>query len=159
MRVVPIEEIDDLVGEVTGTSEWFEIDQTRIDAFADATVDHQWIHVDEEAAAKGPIGSTIAHGFLTLSLLPHLASVGTVAPAGMVMALNYGANNLRFLAPVAVGSRVRAVCTLKDFTERGPGRYLITVSVVVEIDGSDTPALVVDALTLAVMGDSVGSES
>lgn len=159
MRIVALEEIPDLVGEVTGTSEWFEIDQARINAFADATVDHQWIHVDEDAAAQGPIGSTIAHGFLTLSLLPHLASVGTVVPAGMQMALNYGANNLRFLAPVPVGSRVRAVCTLKDFTQRGPGRYLITVSIVVEIEGSDTPALVVDALTLAVMGDSVSSES
>jgi len=159
VRVVPVEQIDSLIGEVTGTSEWFTIDQERIDAFADATVDHQWIHVDQAAAAKGPIGSTIAHGFLTLSLLPHLASVGTVVPEGMVMALNYGANNLRFLAPVPVGSRVRAVCTLKDFTQRGTDRYLITVSIVVEIDGSDTPALVVEALTLAVMGEPIGSES
>ena len=154
MRVVPVDEIEGLIGQVTGTSDWFEIDQARIDAFANATVDHQWIHVDEAAAAKGPIGSTIAHGFLTLSLLPHLASVGTVAPEGMVMALNYGANNLRFLAPVPVRSRVRAVCTLKDFTKRSPNRYLITVSVVVEIDGSETPALVVETLTLAVMGDA-----
>jgi acyl dehydratase len=153
MRVVPVDEIETLIGHETGTSEWFEVDQDRINAFADATVDHQWIHVDAEAAAKGPIGSTIAHGFLTLSLLPHLAAVGTVVPAGMVMALNYGANNLRFLAPVPVGSRVRAVCTLKDFSQRSPERYLITVSVVVEIEGSETPALVVETLTLAVMGD------
>lgn len=154
MRVVSVEEIHELVGQVTGTSEWFEIDQARINAFADATVDHQWIHVDEAAAAKGPIGSTIAHGFLTLSLLPHLTSTAIVVPAGMVMALNYGTNNLRFLAPVPVGSRVRAVCTLKDFAERGPDRYLITLSVVVEIEGSETPALVVESLTLAVMGES-----
>lgn len=153
MRVVPIEEIEALIGQETGRSDWFTIDQARIDAFADATVDHQWIHVDRDAAAKGPIGSTIAHGFLTLSLLPHLASSGTVAPAGMVMALNYGANNLRFLAPVPVDSRVRAVSTLKDFQERSPGRYLVTVSVVVEIEGSDTPALVVETLTLAVMDE------
>jgi acyl dehydratase len=154
MRVVPVEEIKGLIGQVTGTSDWFEIDQARINAFADATVDHQWIHVDEAAAAKGPIGSTIAHGFLTLSLLPNLAAAGTVVPEGMVMALNYGANNLRFLAPVPVGSRIRAVSTLKDFNQRSPDRYLITVSVVVEIEGSDTPALVVEALTLAVMGES-----
>lgn len=154
MRVVPFEEIDGLIGQVTGTSEWFEIDQARINAFADATVDHQWIHVNEDAASKGPIGSTIAHGFLTLSLLPHLAASGTVVPAGMVMALNYGANNLRFLAPVLVGSRVRAVSTLKDFTQRSSDRYLITVSVVVEIEGSETPALVVETLTLAVMDES-----
>ena len=153
MRIVPIEEINDLIGQVTDTSDWFEIDQARINSFADASVDHQWIHVDEEAASKGPIGSTIAHGFLTLSLLPFLASGGTVVPAGMVMALNYGANNLRFLAPVPVGSRVRAVSTLKEFTERSPDRFLITVSIVVEIEGSETPALVVDALTLAVMGE------
>lgn len=154
MRVVPVEEIADLVGQVTDTSDWFEIDQARINAFADATVDHQWIHVDEEAASEGPIGSTIAHGFLTLSLLPFLASAGTVVPAGMVMALNYGANNLRFLAPVPVGSRVRAVSTLKEFTERSQDRFLITVSIVVEIEGSETPALVVEALTLALMGES-----
>ncbi len=152
MRVVSVEEIDGLIGQVTDTSDWFEIDQARINAFADATVDHQWIHVDEEAAAKGPIGSTIAHGFLTLSLLPYLAAGGTVVPAGMVMALNYGANNLRFLAPVPVGSRIRAVSTLKDFAERSSDRYLITMSIVVEIEGSETPALVVEALTLAVMG-------
>jgi acyl dehydratase len=154
LRVVPVEEIAGLIGQVTGTSDWFEIDQARINAFADATVDHQWIHVDENAASKGPIGSTIAHGFLTLSLLPHLAAGGTVVPEGMVMALNYGTNNLRFLAPVPVGSRVRAVSTLKDFSERSPDRYLTTVSVVVEIEGSETPALVVEALTLAVMGEA-----
>ncbi len=152
MRVVPLERIADHIGEETGRSEWFTVDQDRISAFADATLDHQWIHIDEEAAARGPFGSTIAHGFLSLSLIPYLASGGVIVPEGVELAINYGLDKVRFLAPVAVGSRVRAVSTFTDFTERGEGRYLIAQTVVIEIQGSETPALVAETLTLVAVG-------
>lgn len=151
MRVVPFEQITDHIGHETGRSDWFTVDQERITAFADATLDHQWIHVDESAAARGPFGSTIAHGFLSLSLIPYLASGDVVVPEGVEMAINYGLDKVRFLAPVTVGSRVRAVSTFTDFTERGPNRYLISQNIVIEIEGSETPALVADTLTLIVM--------
>jgi acyl dehydratase len=154
VRVVPLERIADHIGEETGRSDWFTVDQDRISAFADATLDHQWIHVDEEAAAQGPFGSTIAHGFLSLSLIPHLASGGVVVPEGVEMAINYGLDKVRFLAPVAVGSRVRAVSTFTDFTERGPSRYLISQTVVIEIEGSETPAVVAETLTLVALGET-----
>ena len=99
MNTVPLESIAARIGSETARSEWFTIDQDRISAFADATLDHQWIHVDEEAAEKGPFGATIAHGFLTLSLLPQLAADGVLVPDGVAMGLNYGANRVRFLNP------------------------------------------------------------
>lgn len=151
MNTVPLESIAGRIGSETARSEWFTIDQDRISAFADATLDHQWIHVDEDAAAKGPFGATIAHGFLTLSLLPALAADGVLVPDGVAMGLNYGANKLRFLNPVVVGSRIRAVSILKGFEPKGVGRYLITTEVTVEIEGAETPALVAETLTLAVM--------
>lgn len=151
MRIVPIEDIVGMVGTEVGRSEWLTIDQDRISQFADATLDHQWIHIDPETAAKGPYGATIAHGYLTLALLPYLGTSSAVGPEGMTMAINYGSDKVRFLNPVVVGSRIRSVTTLKDFTERGPGRYLSTNNVVIEIDGVDTPALIADTLTLFVM--------
>jgi len=151
MTSLSLRDIENLVGTVTGTSSWFEVTQERIAAFADATLDHQWIHVDEAAAASGPFQSTIAHGFLTLSLLPHLLEGISVSPAGVAMGINYGSDKVRFLAPVPVGSKVRAVSTLMGFTDRGDNRYLATSHVVVEIEGSETPALVADILTLFVM--------
>ena len=154
MRVVPLERITDHIGEETSRSDWFTVDQDRISAFADATLDHQWIHIDEEAAAQGPFGSTIAHGFLSLSLIPYLASGAVLVPEGVEMAINYGLDKVRFLAPVAVGSRVRAVSTFSAFTERGEGRYLIAQTVVIEIHGSETPALVAETLTLVVLASA-----
>lgn len=154
MRIVPIEDIAGMVGTEVGRSEWLTIDQDRISQFAEATLDRQWIHIDPEAAARGPYGATIAHGFLTLSLLPYLGASSSVAPEGMAMAINYGSDKVRFLNPVVVGSRVRSVTTLKDFTERSPGRYLATNHVVVEIEGEDTPALIADTLTLYVMKEA-----
>lgn len=151
MRVIPVEEILAMVGTEVGRSDWLTIDQDRISQFADATLDHQWIHVDPKAAARGPYGATIAHGFLTLSLLPHLGRSALVAPEGMMMAINYGSDRVRFLTPVVVGSRIRSVTTLKAFVPRGPDRYLSTTNVVVEIEGEDTPALIADRLTLFVM--------
>lgn len=151
MPVLPIDEARQLVGGEIGKSDWVLIDQDRISSFADATLDHQWIHVDEEAAASGPFGATIAHGFLTLSLLSYLMSGISVQIAGAVMAINYGSDKVRFLAPVPVGSRIRAVSTLTDISERGTGRYLTSQHVVVEIDGNETPALVADVLTMYVL--------
>lgn len=154
MKLVPPGELGDWVGKETGTSDWFTIDQDRITAFAEATEDRQWIHVDPDAAAAGPFGATIAHGYLTLSLLSHLTFEGAVFPEGAAMFINYGSDKVRYLNPVTVGSRIRAVSTLSSVTEKGPGRILITNNVVVEIEGVETPALVADVLTLAILAPS-----
>lgn len=150
MQIIPAEELADRVGEETGVSDWLEIDQSRINLFADATMDHQFIHVDPAAAAQTPFGSTIAHGFLTLSLTTPMMMETMVAPDRMVMAVNYGTDKLRFIEPVKVGSRIRARTRLVDVAERGPGRWLLKNEVTVEIDGVDRPALIVEALTLFV---------
>ena len=131
-------------GTPLGASDWCTVDQAQIDLFADATIDHQWIHVDPARAGDGPFGTTIAHGFLTLSLLPHL--VGQVfAVPGSRMGVNYGFNRLRFTAPVPVGSRVRAVVDLVDVSDVVGGVQL-TLGVTVELDGSPRPALVAEWL-------------
>jgi len=154
MRTVPLDQLDTYVGKETGRSDWFVLDQDRINKFAEATNDHQWIHVDEEAAAHGPFGATIAHGFLTLSLLSHLTLSAMVVPEGAAMFINYGSDKVRFLAPVPVRSKIRAISTLQAVREKSPGQYLLTMNVVVEIEGSPTPALVADLLTLVVMAPS-----
>lgn len=118
------------------------------------TEDRQWIHVDPEAAEQGPFGSTIAHGFLTLSLLSYLTTFTSVMPEGAVMYINYGSDKVRFLNPVRVGSRIRAIGTLKNVTEKTAGQILITSSIIVEIEGEEKPALVADLLTLAVMSQA-----
>ena len=145
---VPASELKDHVGEEVGVSEWFEIDQDRIDAFADATEDHQFIHVDPEAAKHTPFGSTIAHGYLTLSLLPHLSGQAMLLPEGTMMAMNYGSDKIRFLNPVKVDSKVRARVKIADVTEKGVGRYLVKNEVTVEIDGEDKPAMIAETLSL-----------
>ena len=140
---------DDLaaaVGTHLGFSDWLTVDQHRIDTFADATGDHQWIHVDRERAAAGPFGATIAHGFLTLSLVPYLLRDLVDYPAWPVR-INYGSDRVRFLAPVPVNSRVRAGAELDAVRPSGTGTQ-VTVSVTVEIEGSDKPALVAQTLTL-----------
>ena len=154
MKTVPLDQLDEYVGTETGRSDWFPIDQDRINQFADATNDRQWIHVDEAAAAGGPFGTTIAHGFLTLSLLSYLTLSSMVVPEGAVMFVNYGSDKVRYLAPVKVGSSIRAISTLKAVQEKSPGQYLLTSSVVVEIEGEETPALVADLLTLVIMAPS-----
>ena len=151
MQVVPADQLADHVGTETGRSGWLTIDQQRIDGFADVTEDRQWIHVDPEAAASGPFGTTIAHGFLTLSLLSYLSAESGIAPDGAVMLVNYGSDKVRYISPVRVGSRIRTISTLQDVTEKSPGQLLLTSNVVVEIEGEDRPALVADILTLAVM--------
>ena len=152
MPLVPASELPNHIGEETGRSDWFTIDQGRIDKFADATMDHQWIHVDPDSAAQGPFGGTIAHGFLTQSLLSYLTLESMLLPDGAVMYINYGSDKVRFINPVKVDSRIRTICVLKDVSEKAPGQVLITNAVTVEIDGEDKPALVAELLTLAIMG-------
>ena len=140
----------EMVGEDLGRSEWFTIDQDRVNDFADVTIDHQFIHVDPEAAAATPFGGTIVHGFLTLSLLVHLAEELAVRPANVEMGLNYGFDKIRFLAPVPVGSAVRAHLVVADVTEKSAGRFLIAYDVEVEIEGEEKPALVARWLSLLI---------
>jgi acyl dehydratase len=149
---VPANELADHVGEETGVSEWLTIDQDRIDAFARTTNDAYFIHTDPEAAAQTPLGSTIAHGFLTLSLTTALTVDAMVVPEGTVMALNYGVDRVRFLEPVKVDSRIRARTRLADVREKGPGRWLVTNEVTVEVEGVEKPVMVAEALTLFITG-------
>jgi acyl dehydratase len=129
-----------------GTSEWETIDQRQIDLFAEATHDHQWIHVDPEAAAQGPFGTTVAHGYLTLSMLPYFVSQ-VLNVTDMRMGINYGTEKIRFTAPVPVGSQVRLKATLRDSERRGEG-VLYRLGIEVEIKDSEKPALVGEVLYL-----------
>jgi len=150
VQIIPADELTGRVGEETGVSDWLEINQERINAFADATMDHQFIHVDPEAAAQTQFGSTIAHGFLTLSLTIPMMMETMVAPDRMVMVINYGTDKLRFIEPVKVDSRIRARTRLVDVTDKGAGRWLVKNEITVEIDDVDRPALIVEALTLFI---------
>ena len=141
-------ELLDAIGTELGAGEWIEIDQSRIDLFADATGDHQWIHVDPERAAAGPFGGPIAHGFLTLSLLPALQD-GLLHVGEVAMAVNYGLDRVRFLQPVPAGSRVRASSVITNAEQTSMGVRL-SQQVTVEIEGQDKPALVADAIALFV---------
>lgn len=137
------------VGEELGVSEWLVVDQARIDAFAACTEDFQWIHVDRARAEAGPFGGTIAHGYLTLSLLPRL-NEGALGPAlGISAMLNYGLDRLRFLTPVRAGARLRNRVRLLAVEPRGDGRTLITLENTMEIEGESKPAMVAHTLALA----------
>lgn len=138
------------IGADLGTSDWQLIDQDRINTFADCTLDHQFIHIDPVAAAKTPFGGTIAHGFLSLSLLSHFAESVGCGFENTVMGLNYGFDKIRFLSPVKVDSRVRAKAMLLDVTEKKPGQFLIKQQVSIEIEGESTPALIAEWLTMAI---------
>jgi acyl dehydratase len=141
-------EMKDRVGTVT-VSDWVEVTQAMIDTFAEATGDHQFIHVDPVRAALTPFGGTIAHGFLTLSLMPLLSSKVADAPeiAGKVMGVNYGAERVRFLSPVRSGSKVRGRFKLLSFNEKNPGQWQQSVEFTVEIEGQDKPALIAEWLS------------
>ena len=141
MPFATLDEIRTRIGEEIGVSSWLTVDQERIDAFAEATEDRQFIHTDPAAAARTPFGGTIAHGFLSLSLLSRMGSEVLLAPEGVKMALNYGLDRARFLAPVKAGARVRGRFTLDSVEERAPGQLLMRYSVSVEIEGQDKPAL------------------
>jgi acyl dehydratase len=144
MPIASIEDIKARIGSEVGVSDWILIDQARIDAFADVTEDHQFIHIDPEAAAKTPFGGTIAHGFLTLSLLSRMAVDAMLRPEAFKMGVNYGFEKVRFLAPVRAGRRVRGHFTLSSFDEKRPGQYQFVHNVTVEIEGEDKPALIAD---------------
>ena len=145
MAELTLDEMQARIGSET-VSDWVEVTQDMIDRFAEATGDHQFIHVDPARAAETPFGGTIAHGFLTLSLMPLLSSRVPDAPhlAGARMGINYGGNKLRFLAPVRSGSRVRGRFTLLAFDEKRPGQYQQTTGFTVEIEGHDKPALIAE---------------
>ncbi|MBF6347579.1 MULTISPECIES: MaoC family dehydratase [Nocardia] len=149
MRVFQgIDEVAAAVGTHLGYSEWLEVTQDRIDAFAAATGDHQWIHVDPERAAAGPYGSTIAHGYLTLSLLPALGAA-IFEIEGVRMKINYGMNKVRFPAPVPVGSKIRCGARLESLERTPKGANLIT-TYTIEIDGARRPALVAETIRVLV---------
>ncbi|HWP43531.1 MAG TPA: MaoC family dehydratase, partial [Blastocatellia bacterium] len=141
-----IDELKRLVGQEVGSSDWIEITQERVNAFADATGDHQWIHIDAERAKReSPFGSTIAHGFLTLSMLPQLAAQAMTVKGNIKMGINYGLNRLRFPSPVVVGSSIRARFTLQS-VEDVPGGVQITWAVTVETEGGQKPSLAAEWL-------------
>ncbi len=147
-------ELQTLIGREVGVSKWFDVTQARIDAFADCTEDHQFIHVDPEAARATPFGGTIAHGFLTLSLASAM-SYDAVAPLeGVVMGVNYGFDKLRFLAPVPAGSRIRGRFKLLSADDKGSGRWLLKHELTVEIDGADKPALIAEWLGMQMVDPS-----
>ncbi len=137
------------VGDELGVSDWITVDQARIDAFAECTGDHQFIHVDPDKAKLTPFGTTIAHGYLTLSLLSAMAYDAMPGIEGTKMGVNYGLNKVRFMAPVKSGKRIRGRFKLVDLTERQPGTLQSTVEVSVEIDGETKPALIAEWVTLA----------
>jgi acyl dehydratase len=148
MPIASIEEISAKVGSEVGVSDWILVDQARIDAFAEITEDPQFIHIDPEAAAKTPFGGTVAHGFLTLSLLSRMAADAMPRPEGVKMGVNYGFERVRFMAPVRSGKRVRGRFTLVRFEEKKPGQWQFVHNVTVEIEGEDKPALVADWIGL-----------
>ena len=150
MPLAPLDEIRAKAGQEIGLSDWLDITQDRITRFADATEDHQFIHVDPVAAANAGLGGTIAHGFLSLSLLSRMAADAMLVPDGVRMALNYGLDRVRFLAPVRSGKRVRGRFVLDSVDERAPGQYLLRHTVTVEIEGEDKPALTAQWLGLII---------
>ena len=141
MPLASLDHIRAQVGKEVGLSSWLVVDQDRIHAFAEATEDRQFIHVDPEAAAQTPFGGTISHGFLTLSLLSRMAAEAMLVPEGLKMAVNYGLDRVRFLAPVRSGKRVRGRFSLDSVEEKAPGQWLMRHNVTVEIEGEDKPAL------------------
>jgi acyl dehydratase len=144
MPIATLDEIRARLGEEVGVSDWLLVDQARIDAFAEVTEDHQFIHVDPAAAAATPFGGTVAHGFLTLSLLSRMAADAMVRPETMKMGVNYGFERVRFMAPVRSGKRVRGRFVLTAFDEKRPGQFQFVHKVTVEIEGEEKPALVAD---------------
>jgi acyl dehydratase len=141
MPIASLDAIRTLVGSEIGLSDWIMVDQDRITAFADATDDHQFIHVDPAAAAQTPFGGTIAHGFLSLSLLSRMAADAMQVPDSTKMAVNYGLDRVRFIAPVRAGSRVRGRFTLDAVEDKAPGQLLLRHTVTVEIENQPKPAL------------------
>ena len=152
MKTVKSSELAGLIGTEIGASDWAVMDQNRINVFADVTEDHQFIHVNEEAAKLTPFGGTIAHGFLTLSMLSKFSEGSGLVIEGVKMGVNYGFEKVRFLAPVPSGSKIRGRFNLKNAVEKKPGQFLLTYEVTVDIEGQDKPALIADWLAMQFTG-------
>lgn len=144
-------ELPSRVGQELEPSSWLEITQERVNQFADATNDHQFIHIDEEKAAKTPFRGTIAHGYLTLSLVPFLTDENSLNIEGAVMGINYGSDKVRFIQPVKVGSRIRARQVLKAAVERSPGQWMIRIEVTIEIEGREKPAMIAETIAIIIV--------
>ncbi|NIB38023.1 MaoC family dehydratase [Pseudomaricurvus alkylphenolicus] len=151
IKIVKSKELPSLLGYQAEPTEWFEVTQDQINKFADTTLDHQFIHVDPAKAAETPFGGTIAHGFLTLSMISHFSQSFSVVAEDAVMGLNYGFDKVRFLTPVKVNSRIRAHAEVTEVTQKSPGQFLIRYNISIEIEGEDTPALIADWLGLLVV--------
>ena len=151
MLTVAKEELQDYIDKPLEPSGWVRIDQNMINAFADATMDHQFIHVDKERAAQTPFGSTIAHGYLTLSLISHFLGECAIRPENAVMALNYGSDKVRYLQPVKVDSEIRAHPALMSVSEKSPGQILTKTGITIEIKGEEKPALAAEILSLFIL--------
>ena len=151
MPIVTLEELHSRIGTQVGVSDWITIDQKRIDEFADVTEDRQFIHVDPNAAKETMFGGTVAHGFLSLSLLSRMAVDVMLVPDNLKMAVNYGFDRIRFLAPVPVGARVRGIFTLTNVEEKSLGQLLVHHNVMVDIDVTEKPALTADWLSLLIL--------
>ena len=152
-KTIKADDLPSLVGRELEPSPWLEITQERVNQFAEATNDFQFIHVDPERAAQTPFGGPIAHGFLTLSLLSYLNAQSAIVPENLVMGINYGSDMVRYLMPVRVGQRIRSKRTVMDVSEKKPDHWLIKYAVTVEIEGEDTPALVAEILSMMVLGE------
>jgi len=147
---VPKAELKDHIGDVLEPGPWFKVDQERVNQFAEVTIDSQFIHVDPEKAKDTPFGGTIAHGFLTLSLLTHLVEQSAIMPNEIAMGVNYGFDKVRFLNPVRVGSEIRACVTIADVTQKSENQFLIKQSITIEIKGVDKPAVICEWLAMYV---------
>lgn len=148
---VDLDEFTSSAGRELEPSDWLLIDQERVNQFANATNDHQFIHVDPERAAQSPFGGTIAHGFLTLSLLSYLNAQNLIVPDGLVMGINYGSNKIRYLQPVSVGERIRSRQKLLEISEKKPGQWLVKSIVTVEIENKEKPAMIAEILSLYII--------
>ena len=149
MPIVPAEKLQEYIGKEIGVSDWFPIDQERINKFAEVTEDHQFIHIDSEKATP-LFGSTIAHGFLSLSLIPHLTAQTVLAPENLKHVFNYGLDKVRFINPVNVGSKVRTHSKVISVDDKGEGRYLIKTEITMEIKGIEKPAFVAESLSMFI---------
>ena len=155
--VTNAEGLYELVDQSLPATDWFRLTQDRVRTFAEATMDHQFIHVDEERAKDTPFGGTIGHGFLTLSLITYFASQYSPEVKNVAMMLNYGCDNVRFLAPVRVGAKIRARAKITEVSERSPGRFLLTTHVSIDIEGQDKPALVGEMLGMVVFEEAAAA--
>ena len=151
MKIVSVTDLEHYLGQETGLSDWFVIDQAMINAFADITHDHQFIHIDPQKAKDTPFGGTIAHGFLTLSMGTKFAQQACLEIKGAVMGVNYGFDKLRFISPVPSESRVRGRFTLASIDQKAPDQILLGYDMVVEIEGRNKPALIARWLGLQIL--------